>query len=291
MQTPGIARAGLFTTKLHKFDEALESYEKVIELDPEKEHAWNMKGIVLDSLGKYDEAIQAYNKAIEIDYANTYGAWLGGYQPAGSIEPAGDWTWISGEQFLYTNWSIDEPNNYESNDDRLIFSKSLSWNDIPHDYSAKSYVVEYEDNNSIGFARKVEWPAIDGGNGHYYEAVPTPNGITWIAANASAKALGGYLVSITSEAENRFVFSLIAGDDRYWQPNYGLYYKDAWYMKDKALYNLGKYNESLLEYDTIIKINPKNKEAWNKKGVALKALGRMKEADEAFAMANKLWFL
>jgi len=62
----------------------------------------------------------------------------------------------------------------------------------------------------------VEWPISAGGNGHYYEAVLVQGGITWDDANATAKAENGHLASITSEAENEFVYNLVAGDDRYW---------------------------------------------------------------------------
>jgi len=62
----------------------------------------------------------------------------------------------------------------------------------------------------------VEWPISAGGNGHYYEAVLVPGGFTWYDAYAAAEAKGGYLATITSEAENEFVYNLVAGDDRYW---------------------------------------------------------------------------
>jgi hypothetical protein len=32
------------------------------------------------------------------------GVWLGGFQPAGSPEPAGNWEWVTGEPFVYANW-------------------------------------------------------------------------------------------------------------------------------------------------------------------------------------------
>ena len=38
--------------------------------------------------------------------------WLGGYQPEGSTEPAGGWTWVNGDiAFGYTNWANNRPNN------------------------------------------------------------------------------------------------------------------------------------------------------------------------------------
>ena len=45
------------------------------------------------------------------------------------------------------------------------------------------------------------------GTTHWYEAVAAPGGVAWDAANSAANAAGGYLVTITSAAENDFVFS------------------------------------------------------------------------------------
>jgi Lectin C-type domain len=55
----------------------------------------------------------------------------------------------------------------------------------------------------------VQWPSSSGGNDHYYEAFAVPDGISWPDANAAASSSGGYLATITSSAENDFVFALI----------------------------------------------------------------------------------
>jgi len=50
-----------------KYDQALQAYEKSIELDPKYAYPWNGKGNVLSDQGKYDQALQAYEKSIELD--------------------------------------------------------------------------------------------------------------------------------------------------------------------------------------------------------------------------------
>ena len=55
---------------LGKYDEAIQAYDKAIEIDPQHAAAWNNKGIVLYDQGKYNEALQAYNKSLEIDPKN-----------------------------------------------------------------------------------------------------------------------------------------------------------------------------------------------------------------------------
>jgi hypothetical protein len=56
-------------------------------------------------------------------------------------------------------------------------------------------------------AKPVKWS----GNGHRYEARLVSDGLTWPQARRRARALGcgWYLATITSAAENRFVFSLV----------------------------------------------------------------------------------
>lgn len=58
-------------------------------------------------------------------YEISIGPFLGGYQPEGSEEPAGGWTWLSGETMDYTNWAQnlddgvtdkDPRNNTQPND-------------------------------------------------------------------------------------------------------------------------------------------------------------------------------
>lgn len=67
----------------------------------------------------------------------------------------------------------------------------------------------------------VQWPVAEGGNGHWYNAVNTPDGITWQAAVDASNTAGGWLVTINSPAENTFVFSLI-DSEAFWSA------PDAW---------------------------------------------------------------
>lgn len=53
-------------------------------------------------------------------------------------------------------------------------------------------------------------------NGHGYEVVVVPNGITWLQARDAAVAAGGYLATITSADENKFVYDLAAANNACW---------------------------------------------------------------------------
>jgi len=76
--------------------------------------------------------------------------WAGGYQPIGSPEPSGNWQWVSGEPWGYSNWRTLEPNNNNGNEDCLDLNGVNTvwfggWNDLPYDSESNlsCYVVEY----------------------------------------------------------------------------------------------------------------------------------------------------
>ncbi len=62
----------------------------------------------------------------------------------------------------------------------------------------------------------VQWS----GNGHFYDVVTVPSGVSWDVANSDANSRGGYLATIGSEAENNFVHSLI-NNAAYWNGSSG----------------------------------------------------------------------
>lgn len=65
-------------------------------------------------------------------------------------------------------------------------------------------------------AQPIEWRIDEGGNGHFYEAVLVLGGIMWDSARVEAESRGGYLATITSPAENSFVFDNVASDPALW---------------------------------------------------------------------------
>jgi hypothetical protein len=89
------------------------------------------------------------------------GPWLGGFQPAGSAEPGGNWQWttgghitdVSGAPLQYTNWCGNgQPNNRYQTDPANIPEDALQfygsndtslWNDFPSWAVTNGYIVEY----------------------------------------------------------------------------------------------------------------------------------------------------
>jgi len=50
-----------------KFNDALGFFEQALLLNQNDPDLWNYKGIALRSLGRYEEAMECFNKSLEID--------------------------------------------------------------------------------------------------------------------------------------------------------------------------------------------------------------------------------
>jgi hypothetical protein len=63
----------------------------------------------------------------------------------------------------------------------------------------------------------IQWEVAAGGNEHWYDAVLVGDPqISWVDADAAATAAGGYLATLTSAAENAFVYDLVDDNTDFW---------------------------------------------------------------------------
>jgi len=83
---------------------------------------------------------------------DTRGPWLGGFQPPGSREPDGGWTWVTDEKFAYHNWAFGEPNEggaygpsemYLSFHGKGNYNFANTWNDLYDFEGMRGFIVEY----------------------------------------------------------------------------------------------------------------------------------------------------
>lgn len=100
------------------------------------------------------------------------GYWLGGYQINSNNEPSGNWAWVTGETWNWTNWAPGQPDNNltttnpPSDENRLQFDwwefkATGDWNDLSSSVLSGSvesnlaghptggYIVEYNTNPTI----------------------------------------------------------------------------------------------------------------------------------------------
>jgi tetratricopeptide (TPR) repeat protein len=90
-----------------KYDEAIQAYNKAIDINPEEKIAWAEKGDTLKAIGRTKEANEAYAKANELEAANTIT--ILDHSMASSVNES-------------TRSAIGRTNTFSSND-----SKAYSW--------------------------------------------------------------------------------------------------------------------------------------------------------------------
>ncbi|MEQ8765917.1 MAG: LamG-like jellyroll fold domain-containing protein [Planctomycetota bacterium] len=153
------------------------------------------------------------NEFLVEQFATETSPWLGGEQPAGSVEPDGGWRWITAEPFLFTAWRDGEPNNGGTGEEVLAFAAPAPdrWNDFPSrsDF-LRPYLVEY-DVPSPSLRRVV--------NGHHYRLVW--DFLSWSEARDAAALLDhegipGHLATVTSLPENAFVSTRLGTPSAPW---------------------------------------------------------------------------
>jgi hypothetical protein len=87
--------------------------------------------------------------------------WIGGSQPLGHVGAASNWSWVTGEPFVYTNWEAGEPNDWygPASEQYLEFWITPGkWNDQNNTFMEAGYVVEY-DRPSLDDCKKGGWMA------------------------------------------------------------------------------------------------------------------------------------
>jgi len=128
--------------------------------------------------------------------------WIGFYQPAGSTEPGGGWSWISGEPTFYTYWNGGEPNNSGTAENYAVMNYGAAgeWNDWPGTNSFKAII------------EKPVWQ-VNPGNGHLYRVVGPG---TWQQCEDYAKTEGGHLATIRTDKEQFWLWAAFGRDRRYY---------------------------------------------------------------------------
>jgi len=62
-----LVRKGKDYLESTNYQDALGCFEQALLLNQNNPELWNFKGVSLRSMGRYDEAIECFNKSLEID--------------------------------------------------------------------------------------------------------------------------------------------------------------------------------------------------------------------------------
>jgi formylglycine-generating enzyme required for sulfatase activity len=89
--------------------------------------------------------LEEWNRGTSV--AGNQSLWIGAYQGAAKVEPAGGWLWVTGEPWGFTAWGPGEPNNFGGEDyAHMLYTPKVSgmtWNDAPVNFShPKGYLLE-----------------------------------------------------------------------------------------------------------------------------------------------------
>ncbi len=242
-----------------KYEEAINLFNKAVDVRPYLYEAWYYRGNALYSLGRYEEAIASYEHVAIKSYL--YEAWyyrgnalyiLGRYKEAiASYEQS-----VAIKPYLYEAWYLmgNCLNNLSQQEKAIAsYNRALAikpdYHDAYFDRGNSLYILGRYEEAIKSYDRAV---AIQP---DYYEA--------WYDRGNSLSNLGRYEEAIASY--DRAV--AIKPDNH-----------EAWYYHGSCLGNLGKYEEAIASYDKAVAIKPDNHEAWYYRGNCLGNLGRYEEA-------------
>jgi Flp pilus assembly protein TadD len=66
-QIKALVEKGIRLLRESNFEEALNFFDQALLLNQNDPELWNHKGVALRSLGRYDEAMECFNKSLELD--------------------------------------------------------------------------------------------------------------------------------------------------------------------------------------------------------------------------------
>lgn len=265
-----LLRKGDIHLRQGRYAEAIEAYDKAIELDPRYAKAWNNKGDALYFLNKLNESVQAFEKAVEINprYAE---AW---FNKGTVLDDQGKYD----DAIEAYNKAIELKPNYLA----AIDSKGFALRNLgKYDAAINEFDKAIEIKPKFADAWNGKGIVLDNMK-RYEEAVEAYNKAIAIRPKfALAWNNKGMALANQSNYEEAIqAFDKAIGLD----PKKAL----AWYNKGDALYALGKYEDAVVAFDKATELNPKEAAIWNNKGFALHKLSKYADALKAYERAIEL---
>ena len=196
---------------------------------------WNQAYRVCEQKGGHLVTIES--KA-ENDFVQSMAAkheancWLGSTDFAGE----GNWYWITGEEFNYTNWYDGEPNNDGGKEHYMaMYTSSGHWNDFTifgESHKNTGFICEYGTSTVINASDYSPSKTFEY-NGIKYEVYT--DSVDWQTANQICKSKKGRLALIENEDENNAIKEAIADSNVgvFWINATDIYSKGSWTSDSK----------------------------------------------------------
>ncbi|HWQ19089.1 MAG TPA: tetratricopeptide repeat protein [Methanotrichaceae archaeon] len=240
-----------------RYYEAIESYEKAIEIDPQFVKAWYGKGTALASLGDFKGSLISYDEALKIDPKNAE-------------------VWGHKADALQYMGRLDEAVNAYNEAIRIDPGDCDLWID-------KALAVQRQ--GKFEESLEIYYQAIESVPIYETEKLAELWDFRGFAGVDSA-GINGHEMGAYENAIRDFdkAIALSTKDDigRFWVAA-------AWWGKGSALAKLGRYEESLGAFDKLDLYSENNALAWSDKGDAFQVQGRHDEAIRAYDRAIVLY--
>lgn len=246
--------------ELKQYKEALNAYEKAIQIAPEHLDAWMGRSFVLEKLKQYDAAISSFDQVLNL-YPNYAEAWQGRGDIFLKI-PRYDEAFNS-----YTKAVELQPNNFQA-------WYNLGW--VLHNLQRyEDAISAYEKTLEIKSDHYKAW--YNRGNSYlllkrYKEAVASYEQAVRLKPDyyQAWYSQGVALTHLNRHEPAVAAFKQVVRR----QPNDA----EAWYHLGWALHELRRYEEAFDAYDKTVQLQPNNPQAWYNRGNALYNLKRYEPA-------------
>ncbi len=261
---------GFALVNLGRLEEAIASYDRALEIKPDFHQAWNNRGIALHKLGRFEQAIASYDRALE-------------------FKPDFHQAWINRGVALGNLGRLEEA--IASYDRALEIKPDLhqAW----YNRGVALYNLGRFEEAIASYDRALEFKP------DKHEAW-TNRGVALYNLGRFEQAIASYDRALEIKPDyhlawNNRGFALgnlgrfeqaIAFYDRALEikPDFHL----AWDNRGIALANLGRLAEAIASYDRALEIKPDYHEAWGNRGIALADLGRLEEAIASYDRALEI---
>lgn len=236
-----------------RYEDAVLPYDNATKVDPTNVLFWNSKAYTLGiELCRFNESLYAYNRALEINPSD--GVALKGKAKILDLTGRHDEAIKVYEEALksYDRIVVEYPNSTK----RKVLRGDLLFALGRYNESLEAYDVALELNPGR------------------YSAL--------IGKGRALDALGRHEEAVKAYNEGLKDFNLIE------ETRLGRALPRV--IKGDVFRALGKYEDALLAYDEALELNPRYAGVWYYKGLALNALGRSSEANDAFDKAKALGY-
>jgi tetratricopeptide (TPR) repeat protein len=256
--------------QLQRYQEALATYEKAIDIKPDYPQALYGQGKALFQLKKYQESLIAYDQAIQIQ-PNYLEAWTNRGFVLVRLKRYSEAIATVDKALQLKN---DEPQIWQLKGD--IFIKISQYNDA---IKAYEQAINFQaDNPELWYKKGLAFQNLK----QYEEAITAYKKTVELKPDHESAwyNLGNCLVNL-----NRYEFALQAYDQavQYNQNN-----SAAWLSRSNILMTLRRYSEAIDSFTQVIKTNPQQYQAWYNRGWALHQVKRYGEAIESYKKAISL---